>query len=389
MILPGKWTIWIRATPRRVGLAVAMTVAVVAAGWAPAQAAFPGRTAGSSSTRPGRGSTARACRRSTPSLPTAATCDDSPTWGRTRRRGTPRSRPTRPRIVFVVTAEDSNDQVWIMWADGSHQRPLIDEPDWGDNGPSFTAGGRRVLFSRCGGYVRAVSDVQDRLGPAQRNGHANDRRRVLAPVRPRDVARRLDDRVRQRRRRARGPDLARRRRRHAPATVGRHGVRRADLVVARRHATRVHELPRGRPVHDRRRRDRSAPDRAALVVRGDGRRTARGSCGRSREPRRTWVRTAAHRRRPTGAIPWTSWTPRWASATRIGGSHDETSRAMDGAVPAPRGRDGAGDDGRAAVPRPFGRRSRRPTDASCSRIARIRSAARSTPRTPTAPRSSR
>ncbi len=61
--------------------------------------------------------------------------------------------PDASLIAFMVSAENSNDQVWIMWADGSHQRPLVDEPEWGDSGPSFTAGGRRVLFSRCGGYV--------------------------------------------------------------------------------------------------------------------------------------------------------------------------------------------------------------------------------------------
>jgi Tol biopolymer transport system component len=61
--------------------------------------------------------------------------------------------PDATRIVFVVSTDGSNDQVWIMWSDGSHQRPLVDEPGWGETGPSFTAGGRRVLFSRCGGYV--------------------------------------------------------------------------------------------------------------------------------------------------------------------------------------------------------------------------------------------
>jgi Tol biopolymer transport system component len=61
--------------------------------------------------------------------------------------------PDARRIVYVVSAEDANDQVWIMRADGSSQRPLVDDPAWGANGPSFTASGRRVLFSRCGGYV--------------------------------------------------------------------------------------------------------------------------------------------------------------------------------------------------------------------------------------------
>jgi Tol biopolymer transport system component len=61
--------------------------------------------------------------------------------------------PDARLIVYVVSAEDRTDQVWIMHADGSHQRPLVDDPGWNDDGPSFTASGRRVLFSRCGGYV--------------------------------------------------------------------------------------------------------------------------------------------------------------------------------------------------------------------------------------------
>ncbi len=62
--------------------------------------------------------------------------------------------PGASRIVYVVSAENSNDQVWIMRSDGSRQRPLVDEPEWNENGPSFTADGRRVLFSRCGGYIQ-------------------------------------------------------------------------------------------------------------------------------------------------------------------------------------------------------------------------------------------
>jgi Tol biopolymer transport system component len=61
--------------------------------------------------------------------------------------------PGATRIVYMVTTENENDQVWIMRSNGSHQRPLVDEPEWAESGPSFTAAGRRVLFSRCGGYV--------------------------------------------------------------------------------------------------------------------------------------------------------------------------------------------------------------------------------------------
>ena len=61
------------------------------------------------------------------------------------------------------------------------------------------------------GLRRALPDVQDRLGPLERLGDAHDHRRHVAPERPGDVARRLADRLRERRRRARGTDLARRR----------------------------------------------------------------------------------------------------------------------------------------------------------------------------------
>ncbi|MFC4785612.1 TolB family protein [Nocardioides sp. MAHUQ-72] len=61
--------------------------------------------------------------------------------------------PDARRIAFVLTSPESNDQVWVMRADGSHQRLLADEPAWADTGPSFTADGRRVLYSRCGSYV--------------------------------------------------------------------------------------------------------------------------------------------------------------------------------------------------------------------------------------------
>jgi Tol biopolymer transport system component len=63
--------------------------------------------------------------------------------------------PGANRIVYALSAPDSNDQIWIMRSDGSHQRVLVDEPSWGDDGPSFSTDGRRVLYSRCGFYVGA------------------------------------------------------------------------------------------------------------------------------------------------------------------------------------------------------------------------------------------
>lgn len=61
--------------------------------------------------------------------------------------------PDGARIVYVMSRDGRNDQVWIMRADGSHQHRLIHEPSWSGNGPSFTAGGHRVVYSRCGNYV--------------------------------------------------------------------------------------------------------------------------------------------------------------------------------------------------------------------------------------------
>ena len=61
--------------------------------------------------------------------------------------------PAGDRIVYVMTRDGRNDQIWIMRADGSHQHRLVHEPAWSGNGPSFAAGGHRVLYSRCGNYV--------------------------------------------------------------------------------------------------------------------------------------------------------------------------------------------------------------------------------------------
>jgi Tol biopolymer transport system component len=55
-----------------------------------------------------------------------------------------------------------------MRADGSHQRLLVDEPDWADGGPSFTADGKRILYSRCGTYVD--SDVTCKIVSVRLDG---------------------------------------------------------------------------------------------------------------------------------------------------------------------------------------------------------------------------
>jgi Tol biopolymer transport system component len=61
--------------------------------------------------------------------------------------------PDAGRIAYVFSSDGSNDQVWTMRSDGTGQRLLVDEPEWADTNPSFTANGQRVLYSRCGSYV--------------------------------------------------------------------------------------------------------------------------------------------------------------------------------------------------------------------------------------------
>jgi Tol biopolymer transport system component len=61
--------------------------------------------------------------------------------------------PSARRIAYVVSSGDANDQIWIMRSDGSHQRPVVAGNAWSNTSPSFTASGRRLLFTRCGTYV--------------------------------------------------------------------------------------------------------------------------------------------------------------------------------------------------------------------------------------------
>jgi Tol biopolymer transport system component len=57
-------------------------------------------------------------------------------------------------ILFVVSADDSNDQLWLMRSDGTHEHPLVREPRWQQGIGGFTPSGRRIVYSRCGEYVR-------------------------------------------------------------------------------------------------------------------------------------------------------------------------------------------------------------------------------------------
>ena len=148
--------------------------------------------------------------------------------------------PDASLIAFMVSAENSNDQVWIMRADGSAPAAAGRRARMGSKRSELHRGRTPRGVLPVWWIRRALPDVQDRLGPLERLGDAHDHRRHVAPERPGDVTRRLADRLRERRRRARSTDLARRRGWRAPEAARRHGVRRADLVVARRHATRVH-----------------------------------------------------------------------------------------------------------------------------------------------------
>ena len=219
-----------------------------------------------------------------------------------------------------MTREGRNDQVWIMRADGSHQHRLVHEPAWSGNGPSFTAGGHRVLYSRCGNYVafyftcKIVSVRLDGSGLRTIIGgtwHPYDP--VMSPDGSKIAyvsdAGGIEGRVwladaDGTNRSVIGPD-----------------VHRAALLGARRQPADVHRratgtgpcsrwTPTARPDGD--------PARLAVLRVVAGRRLDRVACRK--------VRTATARcgsRGPMGAIPWRSWTPTSASVSWIGGSPDE------------------------------------------------------------------
>jgi TolB protein len=56
--------------------------------------------------------------------------------------------PDGRRILF--TNDTTGDwQIWVMWADGTHQRRLLRDPGSDDLDPSWSPDGRRIVFSRC------------------------------------------------------------------------------------------------------------------------------------------------------------------------------------------------------------------------------------------------
>jgi Tol biopolymer transport system component len=66
----------------------------------------------------------------------------------------PRVSADGDRILYVLSADGENDQLWLMRSDGSNQHPLLEEPDWQQEAGSFTPAGR-IVYSRCGSYVPA------------------------------------------------------------------------------------------------------------------------------------------------------------------------------------------------------------------------------------------
>jgi TolB protein len=57
--------------------------------------------------------------------------------------------PTGRRLVFDLSPPGGSAQLWMMRANGSGQRLLLDDPDYDDLDPSFSPDGASIVFSRC------------------------------------------------------------------------------------------------------------------------------------------------------------------------------------------------------------------------------------------------
>ena len=57
----------------------------------------------------------------------------------------PRVSADGDRILYVLSTDGQNDQLWLMRSDGSNQHPLLEEPNWQQEAGAFTPAGRIVF----------------------------------------------------------------------------------------------------------------------------------------------------------------------------------------------------------------------------------------------------
>jgi Tol biopolymer transport system component len=68
--------------------------------------------------------------------------------------------PDARRIMFDVLPPDAPAQIWVMNADGSGLRQLVNDPEFDAFTPSFSPDGRHVIFVRCGEIGCAIHRVR-------------------------------------------------------------------------------------------------------------------------------------------------------------------------------------------------------------------------------------
>jgi Tol biopolymer transport system component len=159
---------------RRIAVVALMSAAVSAAGLAPAHAAFPGAngrivfdTAELFFTGTGSSQIHSARPDGTGIRQLTHVPDGVSAWQ-------PRVSPGGGSILYVVSSENENDQLWLMRADGTHQHPLLEEPNWQQEAGAFTPTGK-IVYSRCGSYVPGFFTCH--LVSVRRDG--SDRRTIV------------------------------------------------------------------------------------------------------------------------------------------------------------------------------------------------------------------